>query len=177
MFSPRSPRGFTLIELILILAVLAITAALIIPRLGQFFRGRVLDSETRQLVALMHHGQNRAVSAGVPMVLWLDDKKGAYGLEEEPGYSDKDPDAAEFALDQELQLEVETPDSALVAARSTRPVDSGPRAGLPQIRFLPDGTIDENSPRTLKLVDRNGPAVKFTQSRDRSQYEIDTASE
>src|SRR5262245_49481037 len=44
--------GFTLIELILILAVLAITASLIVPRLAEFFRGRTLDSETRQILAL-----------------------------------------------------------------------------------------------------------------------------
>jgi type II secretory pathway pseudopilin PulG len=164
--------AFTLIELILILAVLAITASLIVPRLAEFFRGRTLDSETRQILALMHHGQSRAVSAGVPMVLWLDEAEKTYGLEEEPGYSDKDPDALEFRLDQELQFEIQKPDATAAHPLPATGTSSGPRAGLPSIRFLPDGSIAETSPRTLKLVDRNGSAVLLTQSRDRTQYEI-----
>ena len=31
----------------------------------------------------MHAGQSRAVSEGMPMVLWVDEKKGAYGLSAE----------------------------------------------------------------------------------------------
>src|SRR6185369_17275731 len=129
-----SRSAFTLVELILILAVIAITAALVLPRLSGFFRGRVLDSETRQLLALMHHGQSRAVSAGVPMVLWIDEKQSTYGLEEEPGYSDKDPDAVEFTLDKDLQFEIQKPDAG-TAPRPAPTTTSGPRADLPSIRF------------------------------------------
>jgi prepilin-type N-terminal cleavage/methylation domain-containing protein len=176
---PPARRGawhaFTLIELILVMALLAIAVSLIVPRLANFFRGRTIDSETRQLLALMHHGQSRAVSAGVPMVLWIDDKQNAYGLKEEPGYTDQDREAVEFTLEKELAFEIPDPGPSVSPAASVSSALTGgnQQANQSQIRFLPDGTIAETSPRTVRLVDRNGGSVMaLTQSRGRSQYEI-----
>jgi prepilin-type N-terminal cleavage/methylation domain-containing protein len=99
-------RAFTLIELILVMALIVIAVSLIAPHFSSFFRGRALDSEMHQLLALMHDGQSRAVSEGVPMLLWIDEKKSAYGLEEEPGFADKDPQAEEFTLNPDLQIQI-----------------------------------------------------------------------
>jgi type II secretory pathway pseudopilin PulG len=166
--------AFTLIELILIMAVIAISASLIVPRLANFFRGRIIDSETRQIIALIHQGQSRAVSAGVPTLLWFDEKAGAYGLEEEPGFTDKDNDAVEFALDKDLQFQI--PNNGPSATIPTPVAASGAHANLPQIRFLPDGTIGETSPKLIRLLNRDGSAVSLTQSRDRNQYETQSAT-
>src|SRR5208282_2587596 len=76
-------RGFTLIELILILALLVIITSLAAPAMSRFIRGRALDSESLRLFALMHAAQSRAVSEGMPMVVWVDQKQDAYGLSEE----------------------------------------------------------------------------------------------
>ena len=76
-------RAFTLIELILVMALLVIITSLAAPSMAKFIRGRALDSEARRMVALMHVGQSRAVSEGLPMVLWVDEKQGAYGLQAE----------------------------------------------------------------------------------------------
>ena len=48
--------------------------------MSNFIRARAVDSEARRLFALMHAGQSRAVSEGLPMMLWVDEKQGAYGL-------------------------------------------------------------------------------------------------
>jgi type II secretion system protein H len=172
----HSSSGFTLIEMILVMAVLVIAVSFVAPHLSGFFRGRTLKSEGQQIIALMHQGQSRAVSAGVPMVLWFDTKQQKYGLEEEPGYNDKDPDAVELTLNENLQVEV--PDND---ASANVPTDSNPdpaRAGLPQITFLPDGTIAETSPQTVKIVDHDANAtLSLTQTRDRSQYEIATTTQ
>jgi Tfp pilus assembly protein FimT len=165
--------AFTLIELILIMAVIAISASLIVPRLANFFRGRTIDSETRQIIALIHQGQSRAVSQGVPMLLWFDEKAGAYGLEEEPGFTDKDNEAVEFALDKDLQFQIPNNPSATVTTPITA---SGAHANLSQIRFLPDGTIGETSPKLIRLLNRDGSAVSLTQSRDRNQYETQSTT-
>src|SRR5882724_2717216 len=78
--------AFTLIELILVMTVLTIAVAIAAPALANFFRGRTLDSEARRLLALTRQGQSRAISEGIPMELWLDTARGAYGLEAEPSY-------------------------------------------------------------------------------------------
>ncbi|HEX4265090.1 MAG TPA: GspH/FimT family pseudopilin [Verrucomicrobiae bacterium] len=173
----HSSSGFTLIEMILVLALLVIAVSFVAPHLSGFFRGRTLNSEAKQIVALMHEGQSRAVSGGVPMVLWFDAKEQKYGLEEEPGYNDKDPDAVEFKLNENLQIEIPDDDpSTTVSADTTTSTDSA-RAGLPQISFLPDGTIAETSPQTIKVVDPDtNKTLSLTQTRDRNQYEIATTT-
>lgn len=164
-------RAFTLIEMILVMALLVIGVSFVAPSLSGFFRGRTLTSEANQIISLTHEGQSRAVSGGVPMVLWFDTKQQKYGLEEEPGYVDKDPNAVEFTLDENLQIEI--PDGDPGATAPTDLNRDTERAGMPQINFLPDGTIAETSPQTINLVDHEaGRTISLTQTRDRNDYEI-----
>jgi hypothetical protein len=46
---------------------------------------------------------------------------------------------------------------------------------LPAIRFLADGTIDENSPQSLKLMDVDGFSRLLTETRLRNGYELTAA--
>ena len=68
---PRRQSAFTLIELIFVLALLAIAAAFVASSFGSFVRGRALNSEARRLLSLAQYGQSRAVSEGVPILLWI----------------------------------------------------------------------------------------------------------
>lgn len=171
----HASRGFTLVELILVMALLVIAVSVVAPNLSGFFRGRTLKGEARQLTALIHQGQSRAVSGGVPMVLWFDPTEQKYGLEEEPGYVDKDPDAVEFKLDENLKIEIPEDDPSTTATQSgtTASLDTA-RQGLPQIIFMPDGTIADSSPQTVKIVDDRGPTLMLKQIRNRNDYEIAT---
>src|SRR5512135_296179 len=105
-YADRARRGFTLIELILVMALLTVVISLTAPKLSRFFHGRTLDSEARRLLALTRSGQSRAVSEGVPMDLWVDAEKGEFGLAAEPSFEASDPKAVEFALDSGLKIEV-----------------------------------------------------------------------
>lgn len=154
------------------MALLVVAVSLVTPHLSQFFRGRTLDSEASQIIALAHEGQSRAISGGVPMVLWFDANNNKYGLEEEPGYVDKDPNAEEFDLNENLKLEV--PDYDASTATLTGASSDSQRQGLPQIVFLSDGSIADGSPRTVRITDNAGPTLSVTQSRDRREYEIAT---
>lgn len=175
----HSRSGFTLIEMILVMTLLVVGVSIIAPHLDGFFRGRTLKSETNQMLSLTRTAQSRAVSGGVPMVMWFDSSTQKYGIEEEPGYNDKDPNAVEFKLDENLQLEIADGDSMATTPGAT---ETDPeRTGLPQIIFLPDGTIADNSPPTIKVKmrDDNGDrsSLSLTQTRDRSQYEIATPTQ
>src|SRR5208282_2126595 len=104
---PRlSAHAFTLVELILVLALLVVITSLVAPAMSNFIRGRALDSEARRLCALMHAGQSRAVSEGMPMMLWVDEKKGAYGLEAETPPRGGDPKAEDLPVDENVQISV-----------------------------------------------------------------------
>jgi len=169
--------GFTLIEMILVMTLLVVGVSFIAPHLAGFFRGRTLNSEARQLIAMMHNGQSRAVSGGVPIRLWFDVQNKKYGLEEEPGFNEKDPNAVELPLNENLRIEIPNDDPSVSQAAATTTEDNGAHAGMPKITFQPDGSIADTSPRTIRIVDSDGPVLSLTQTRDRNQYEIATTTE
>jgi len=158
--------AFTLIELILVLALLVIITSIATPAMARFIRGRALDTEARRMLALMHVAQSRAVSEGAPMMLWLDEPAGAYGLAAETSGQNGDPHAETLTVDSTLALAV---------------LNTGTGAQtqfnhLPAIRFQADGTVDESSPSTLKLTDSDGFVRWLAETQLRTGYEIsDTA--
>ena len=159
--------AFTLIELVLVLALLVVITSLAAPAMANFIRGRALDSEARRLFALTHAAQSRAVSEGVPMLLWVDEKNGAYGLAAEMSTKTTtdqtgDPKAENLSLDSTLQIAV--PTTGLSAPTTFNK--------LPAIRFLADGTVDENSPQKLQLTDSAGVSRWLVEARSHTGYEI-----
>jgi type II secretion system protein H len=185
----RAGRGFTLIELILVMALLTVVISLTAPKLSRFFRGRTLDSEARRLLALTRSGQSRAVSEGIPVDLWVNAAEGQIGLEAEPSFETSDPKALDFQIDERLKIEVEARVAAAPATtmsrRTVARVASLPRvqlahAELPTIRFLPDGSIGETSPLKLRLIGADGESLWLAQAKYGMGYEIrntDQASE
>lgn len=156
---PRD-RAFTLIELILVMALLLIVISVSGPSLSRFFRGRTIESEAKRLVGLTRYGQSRAVSEGVPMVLWVDFQRKMYELREDETFSvdREDPRALDFQLAPDLKIEV--PDAASV------------QNGRAMIRFLPDGSFGLNSFEALQLDDGKQEKLWVTLSENRLHYEV-----
>lgn len=178
-------RGFTLIELILVMAMLLVVLSLAAPSLSRFFRGRDLDLEVRRFLGLTRYGQSRAVSEGVPMILWLDEEQRRYGLEAEFSYLDEDDKAVEFEVDPDVKMEV-APLLRLATAELDLPQSlPPPRLGsqrpsetrsLVMMRFAPTGFLTDSSPpwvafRSMRDEDADR-ALWVTQSRNRLRYEI-----
>ncbi len=159
--------AFTLIELILVLALLVIITSIAVPAMSRFIRGRALDSEARRLSALLHAAQSRAVSEGMPMMLWVDEKNGAYGLEAETSGQNGDAKAEDLTVDSTLQIAVL---NLGTGAQTTF-------KNLPAIRFLADGTVDETSPQTLELQDSVGTARWLVETKTRTGYEINDVAQ
>jgi Tfp pilus assembly protein FimT len=156
------------------MTVLTIAVSLTAPALANFFRGRSLDSEARRLLALTRQGQSRAVSEGIPMELWLDATRGAYGLEAEPSYETTDPRAIEFTLDSDMQLQVSILNPTATSAQSpaSPTLAAGNHPNLPKVRFLPDGSMSESSPQSFCVMSRDGSAIWLAQTRNRLNYAI-----
>lgn len=155
--------AFTLIELILVLALLVVITSIAAPAMSKFIRGRALDSEARRLAALMHAAQSRAVSEGAPMMFWVDEKAGRYGLEAETSGQNGDQKAEELTVDSTLAIAVLNVGTGVQTTFKN----------LPAIKFLADGTVDENSPQTVKLTDSDGFGRWLTETPLRTGYEID----
>ena len=99
--------AFTLIELILVMALMLIVIAITAPSLSHFFRGRNLDSEANRFLALTRYARSRAVSEGVPMLLWLDPVQRTYGLTEEYSFTPRDEKAVTYRLEPDVELQLD----------------------------------------------------------------------
>jgi prepilin-type N-terminal cleavage/methylation domain-containing protein len=161
----RSRCAFTLIELVMVMALLVVAVCMVAPRLSDFVKGRALDSEARRLLALTNAGESRAVSEGMPMMLWFDGKQNSCGLDTETPPKGGDTKAENISIS----------DSVAIA-----PVNTGSSAmttfnHLPAIRFLPDGTVDTGSPRTVQLTQGND-TLWLIELQNRTGYEISDSS-
>jgi prepilin-type N-terminal cleavage/methylation domain-containing protein len=150
----RGQTAFTLIELILVLALLAICALFVASSLGGFFRGRNLNFEARRMLTLAQYGQSRAVSEGVPVILWIDPRESTYGLTVlatfDPSMDPEgDTKAVTYALDPNITVETPVRDTSSVSERDDERL--GVADDLAAIRFNPDGFVDETSVRKITL--------------------------
>lgn len=154
------------------LALLTITAAFVAASMGTFFRGRMLNFEARRMLTLTHYGQSRAVSEGVPVVLWVNAKESTYGLSVLSSFNALEGDLHATSYTAEPSLTLETP------VGDTPPVSEqdDEKLGLPEslvaIRFNPDGFIDDSSVSKITIRQGTVAALELVPTANRLGYEI-----
>lgn len=172
----QTHRAFTLVELLVVMALLVTVIAIASPSLAGFVRGRNLDSEARRFMSLTRLGQSRAASEGLPMILWVDSSTRRYGLEADSSFVDEDSKAVEYALEENLTVEIGANDSvSSVIASSTlfeNTASTSKHASQPHIRFEPDGGVSASSPESFRLMERGGGSLWVGLSENRLNYEI-----
>ncbi len=166
----RRRRGFTLIELIIVMLLLAIAAGMAAPRMSSFFRGRALNFEARRMLSLTHYAQSRAVAEGEPVVVWLDSRGSRYGVRLLGGSSGADTKPVEFTLEPSLTLQPVNPAGAPESELGDETMGLG--EGLVAIRFNPDGFFDESSVQKVVFSQREGDALELVQSANKLGYEL-----
>lgn len=115
--------GFTLIEVLAVVAILALMTALVIPNLGGL-RDRALLGQARRLAAELELARQRAIVTGVPHRLWMDLDEAEFRLE----WLAEDPEAAESSA-RLAALELEGNAPLRLAAPRTRALDYRPVPG------------------------------------------------
>jgi len=166
-------HAFTLIELILVMALLAVVLAVSSPALSRFFKGRSLESEAQRFMALTRHAQSRAVSEGVPMVLWLETKQRLYGLNADKSFIEDDPKTEQFNVDESVEIEVRlSPDAVASGQANEYKNEKQTTSGVHTLRFNPDGFVSLSSPEVVVFRQGKDNELWVAQSRNRLNYEI-----
>ena len=158
MIRARSATGFTLVELIIVMTLLAIVAALAVPSLARSMRQRNLDEEATRLLALTEYARNEAVSQGVPMIVWIDAKSQRYGIEPKTGFDADETRAREYAMNADVQAEIDK------AAGSGGVVEA--------MEFEADGALSTSSVEAVRLVDRFKSVITLARTTDGWSYEL-----
>lgn len=167
----RRVVAFTLIELILVMAIFVIVMGIAAPELRGFFRGRNLDNEAQRFLSLTRYGRSRAISEGLPVELWVNPKAGSYGLQALSGYTETRTNAIAYAVDSSIQISTSTATAGLTRSNfwtQTRTVTRG----LPTIRFQPDGYISDSSPRQIFFKQGGDQEVWLAEGPNHARYEL-----
>jgi type II secretion system protein H len=161
----RSTGAFTLVELILVMALLCVILGLAAPSLSRSIHDRNLTQEATRLLALTEYARDESVSQGVPMSVWIDPASGHFGAEAMPGYEDAGARSKEFTLTDGLRFDV--------SGGARGPTIPGEAAGENEVaEYLPDGTLDPSSVASVRLLDRSNSGIEIAQTKDAWGYEI-----
>lgn len=150
--------GFTLVELVLVMLLLAVVLAFAAPSLSRFTTQRTLEDETNRFLSLIRFARSEATSVGMPMMLWIDPQAQRYGMEPLTGY----PPREDRLFDHELHRDI------------TLLVDESPFSpgGVIRLVFMPDGTLGDDTPITVVLEDKDENHLYVTRSENGLTYEI-----
>ena len=157
------PAAFTLVELILVMALLVVMLAVAAPSLGRSFRQRNLDQQAARLLALTEYSRDEAASQGIPMIVWINPDTACFGVDARSGYTANAARTKEYLLPADLHFE------PLNGGQASRTEGHG----FDVVEFAPDGTLNPASVPAIRLVGRNpADAVSLRQTADGYGYEI-----
>jgi len=143
--------GFTLVELLLLLVLMASILGLAVTNFSGVFGGMELRKSTDDLASLMRYAQARSIAERVTLRVIFEDDFRRYRLQQVA--VDEDGQEGEF---QNISHRLGRP---VVFPRDVE-VDSE----TPEIKFYPDGTLDrvrvrlksKNKQRTLSSMEQRG---------------------
>jgi prepilin-type N-terminal cleavage/methylation domain-containing protein len=131
----RRGRGFTLIELVVVMALLGVIASVVIPRLSaEALESQRLRRAAARVAGLAGHARDRAAYTRMEQVLCLDGRTGAFWLAAGiGGEADGHPAELSGSLPKNARLEAVH-------------LLTGPAEGFPEsparVRFSPQGWAD-----------------------------------
>ena len=142
--SPARVRGFTLLELMVVIVIIGVMTGVIVAEMRGTFEDALLRASARKLMDAANVANARAVARNEAHILTLDLANHRYSVRRDQ------QTALEGELDERVRIELR--DLEMETAEAEEPRERN------VIRFLPDGTAD---PIEILLRDRAGGVLRL----------------
>jgi len=128
-------RGFTLIEIILVVVIFSVVIVLAVPNLGSTYSSMLMKKQAEDIVYLMRYAQSRAIIKSVFVRLIFDADYTKYRLLQSRS-EDEDVDIDDIVF---------VPFSGRFSRSHKIPNDINVESDSQEINFYPDGKIDKSN--------------------------------
>lgn len=172
-------NGFTLIEMVMVMAIISVVAAIILPRLDPFVPQRRLKSAARRLSGAMSLCYGEAVSRNKNYRLYIDATEDKYWITEVEVIEEEEEESAaiglrigtrfellEYEESGSAEIEETAPTEPLFAPTrlpqgvhfSSVDVGRGLTGGSVGVRYIEFGPLGDATPATIQLTNEEGAA-------------------
>jgi prepilin-type N-terminal cleavage/methylation domain-containing protein len=151
----KENRAFSLIELLIVMAILTILVAVIAPALSNTVRGHKLEEESMRFLAATEYARDEAISQGMAMTVWINGSTQKYGVDPQMDYFQQSTTHKEFTLNPDVKF-----DNMAMPANAT------------VVTFGADGSLDLTSSESFRMEDRFGKVAVINRRSDGWGYEI-----
>ncbi|MBI1290750.1 type II secretion system protein GspH [bacterium] len=152
--------GFTLLELMVVLALLALAGALVAPNLKGLAQGRGPEEESRRLLAALTHARDLARNKGDRIVFWVAADGKSYGLRE----TRSGRDAFVYTVGERLRVQAFDAESKAVEQQEA------------DASFWPDGLPDDAATPRFQLLENETEVANLTLDTNTRRYVLTVAA-
>lgn len=92
-----NPIAFTFIELLLVMVLLSMMAAIAVPNFSRMYKGLILGQTVDEMVYLMRYAQSRAIAKSRPLRFHVDSRSAQFWLTETVRQSETQQGGESFA--------------------------------------------------------------------------------